>query len=68
MAQVGLDDTVLNREAATEEIYRARADALLASSVKARKPKFSGTQEPVRPPVEAVPVPPPARPEVLWSA
>jgi hypothetical protein len=40
MAQVGLDDTVLNREAATVEVYRARADELPASAVKARKPKL----------------------------
>lgn len=68
MAQVGLDDTVLNREAATEEIYRARADALLASAVKARKPKLSGGDEPERTPVEAALVPPPARPALLWAA
>jgi hypothetical protein len=68
MAQVGLDDTALNREEATEEIYHARADALLASAVKARKPKLSGGDEPERTRVEAAPVPPPARPAVLWSA
>ncbi|MGB3387433.1 MAG: DUF6538 domain-containing protein [Pseudaminobacter sp.] len=68
MAQVGLDDTVLNREAATEEIYRARADALLASAVNARKPKLSGGDEPERTRVEAAPVQPPPRPALLWSA
>ena len=68
MAQVGLDDTALNREAATEEIYRARADALLASAVKARKPKLSGGVEPERTRVAAAPVAPPARPGLLWAA
>ena len=42
MAQVGLDDTALNRDAATEEIFRARADVLLASADDPRKPKLSG--------------------------
>ena len=59
MAQVGLDDTVLNREAAKEEVYRARAEALLASADDPRKPKLSGTaREPERAPVDALPVAP----------
>jgi hypothetical protein len=68
MAQVGLDDTVLNREAATEEIFRARAEALLVSAVKPRRPKLTGEDEPERTAVESDPIPPPARPAVLWSA
>lgn len=69
MAQVGLDDTVLNREAATEEIFRARAEALLASAAKPRRPKLTGgTDQPERIAVEAAPVPPPARPAVSWTA
>lgn len=69
MGQVGLDDTALNRDAASEEIYRARADALLASAVDPRKPKLSGgAQEPKRAPTDAIPVTPPPKPGVLWTA
>ncbi len=69
MAQVGLNDTVLNREAATEEIFRARAEALLVSAAEPRRPKLTGgTDQPERIAVEAAPVPPPARPAVLWAA
>lgn len=69
MAQVGLDDTVLNRAAATEEILRARAEALLASAAKPRRPKLTGgADQPERIAVEAAPVPPPARPAVSWTA
>ena len=66
MAQVGLEDTILNREAAKEEVYRARAEALLAFP---RKPKLSGTaRKPEQVPVDAIPVAPPANPAVLWNA
>ncbi|XJN83955.1 integrase [Mesorhizobium terrae] len=69
MGQVGLDDTALNRDAASEEMYRARADALLASAVDPRKPKLSGgAQEPERAPIDAIPVAPPAKPRLLWNA
>lgn len=69
MGQVGLDDTALNRDAASEEMYRARADALLASAVDQRKPKLSGgAQEPERAPIDSILVTQPPKPGVLWTA
>jgi len=69
MGQVGLDDTALNRDAASEEVFRARADALLASAVDPRRPKLSGAaREPEQVSRDAIPVAPPAKPRVLWNA
>lgn len=69
MAQVGLDDTVANREAAAETIYRARADAWLASAADPRKPSLIKRPEPpTSQPVETMPVPEPARPRIHWKA
>ena len=69
MNQVGIEDTILNREAAKEEVYRARAEALLASASNPRKPKLSGSApEPERMPIESIPVAPPPKPDVLWNA
>lgn len=69
MGQVGLDDTALNRDAASEEMYRARADALLASAIDPRKPKLSGASpEPEQVSRDAIPVAPPAKPRALWNA
>lgn len=68
MGQVGLDDTALNRDAASEEIYRARADALLESAADPRRPKLSGVVRTEQVPVDAIPVAPPAKPSVLWNA
>lgn len=69
VGQVGLDDTALNRDAASEEIYRARADTLLASAVDQRKAKLSGgAREPERTPIDAMPVARPVKPAVLWNA
>lgn len=45
MAQVGLDDTVLCRDAATEEIHRAQADALLGSGARSRSIRLGARQE-----------------------
>lgn len=58
MEQVGLDDTALNRDAATEEIHKARAEALLGSAARSRAIRLGGRQEePARPPrVEAAEV------------
>ncbi|GGA82685.1 hypothetical protein GCM10011385_41160 [Nitratireductor aestuarii] len=68
MAQVGLDDTVLNREAAAEEIYRARADALLESADDPRKPSLKGRPSRRQPtPVETDPVAPPPKPSIMWA-
>ena len=49
MSQVGLEDTPLNRDAVTEEIFRARADTLLASAEDPRKPKLTATSRVERP-------------------
>lgn len=50
MTQVGLDDTALNRDAATEEIHKARAEALLGSAARSRTIRLGGRQEePARP-------------------
>lgn len=69
MGQVGLDDTALNRDAASEEIFRARADALLTSAVDPRRPKLSGaSRELEQVSRDAIPVAPPAKPSVLWNA
>lgn len=68
MAQVGLDDTVLNREATTEEIFRARADALLDSSNDPRKPTLGKTDRQEQAQVETIAVAPPPRPTPLWEA
>lgn len=69
MAQVGLDDTTLNRDAATEQIHKARAEALLGSAARSRAIRLGELQEePVRPPrVEAAEVPI-AKPSLLWEA
>lgn len=69
MGQVGLDDTALNRDAASEEIFRARADALLTSAVNPRRPKLSeASRELEQVSRDAIPVAPPAKPSVLWNA
>ncbi|WP_200952394.1 integrase [Mesorhizobium sp. Root552] len=68
MAQVGLDDTALNRDAAIEEIYRARADALLASAADLRKPKLTGGVRELERAIEAIPSSLPAKPRLLWGA
>lgn len=68
MAQVGLDDTVLNREAATEEIYRARADALLTSADDPRLPKLGQTDRAKRMRIESYAATPPPTPAALWTA
>lgn len=69
MAQVGLDDTTLNRDAAMEQIHKARAEALLGSAARSRAIRLGEPQEePVRPPrVEAAEVPI-AKPSLLWEA
>ncbi|MDX8530075.1 integrase [Mesorhizobium sp. VK25A] len=68
MAQVGLKDTALDRDAAIEEIYRARADALLASATDPRKPKLSGgARERERAAIDVIPAPAPARPNAMWN-
>lgn len=66
MGQVQLDDTPLNRDAATEEIFRARADALLASAADPRKPKLVDTPREERPIINVAEVPPPPKPAILW--
>ena len=69
MAQVGLDDTGLNRDAASEEIFRARADAFLASADDPRKPSLHKLSRPQAPsPIEALAVAPPPQPQVIWTA
>src|SRR5690606_17261723 len=69
MAQVGLDDTGLNRDAASEEIFRARADAFLASPDDPRKPSLHKLSRPQAPsPIEALAVAPPPQPQVTWKA
>lgn len=67
MAQVGLDDTALNREATVEEVYRAGADALLASANDPRRPKLNQPDIPEPARVERISVPPPPKPALLWS-
>lgn len=69
MAQVRLDDTTLNRDAATEQIHKARAEALLGSAARSRAIRLGERQEePVRPPrVEAAEAPI-AKPSLLWEA
>ncbi|MEX0406917.1 integrase [Aquibium sp. LZ166] len=67
MAQAELDDTPLHRDAAIEEIFRARADTLLASAEDTRKPKLTGERPPDRQSVAASAGSPPPRPAVLWS-
>lgn len=67
MEQVGLDDTPLHRDAAMEEIFRARADTLLASADDPRKPTLTATSRAEPPRVEAAPATPPPRPSVLWQ-
>ncbi|HEV7417889.1 MAG TPA: hypothetical protein VGN98_17170, partial [Tianweitania sediminis] len=68
MAQVGLEDTPLNRGAAIDEIFRARADTLLASAEDPRKPKLTAAGRTEQARVEAGPGMPPPRPSVLWQA
>lgn len=69
MAQVGLDDTGLNRDAASEEIFRARANAFLASADDPRKPSLHKLSRPQAPsPIEARAVAPPPQPQVMWTA
>jgi hypothetical protein len=64
MTQVGLDDTALNRDAAAEEIFRARADVLLASADDPRKPKLSGgSRRPERQAADTLPADLPQRPQ-----
>lgn len=67
MAQVELEDTPLGRDAAIEEIFRARADTLLASAADARKPKLNSERGPEREPIEAGSGMPPAHPAALWA-
>lgn len=67
MEQVGLDDTPLHRDAAMEEIFRARADTLLASADDPRKPSLTATSRAEPPRVEAGPATPPPQPSVLWQ-
>lgn len=66
MGQVELDDTPLNRDAATEEIFRARADTLLASAADPRKAKLVDTPREERPIINVAEVPPPPKPAILW--
>lgn len=69
MVQVGLDDTVLNRDAAAEEIFRARADAFLASADDPRKPKLSGaSQRSAFPAVSTLHAKSPQKPQPMWTA
>jgi len=65
MAQVELEDTPLHRDAAIEEIFRARADTLLASSEDVRKPKLTGERAPERHSMVADAGLPPPHPAVL---
>jgi hypothetical protein len=67
MAQVELEDTALNRDAAMEEIFRARADTLLASADDLRKPTLAATGRVEQPWINAGPGKPPPRPSVLWQ-
>lgn len=67
MAQVELEDTPLGRDAAIEEIFRARADTLLASAEDTRKPKLTGERAPERQPIVASAALLPPRPAVLWA-
>jgi integrase len=67
MAQVELEDTPLGRDAAIEEIFRARADTLLASAKDLRKPKLTAERAPERPSVVASVGSPPPNPAVLWT-
>ena len=68
MAQVGLEDTSLNRDAAMEEMFRARADTLLASSDDPRKPKLTATSRAEQTRVKAGPGTRPPLPSVIWQA
>jgi len=63
MGQVELEDTPLNRDAATEEVFRARADALLASAADPRKP----TPREARPIINVAAVVPPPKPKTVWA-
>lgn len=67
MAQAELEDTPLHRDAAIEEIFRARADTLLASAVDTRKPKLTAERPPECGSVAASAGSPPPRPAVVWS-
>jgi len=67
MAQVELEDTPLHRDAAIEEIFRARADTLLASSEDPRTPKLTGERAAERQSIVADAGLPPPHPAVLWA-
>lgn len=66
MAQVGLGDTPLDRDAAIEQIFRARAGTLLDSADDPRKPKLAKNSHTEPLPVEAGPGKPSPRPTILW--
>jgi len=67
MAQVGLEDTSLNRDAAMEEMFRAQADTLLTSANDPRKPKLTATGLAEQMRVQSGPGAPPPRSLVLWQ-
>lgn len=67
MGQVELDDTPLNRDAATEEVFRARADSLLASAADPRKPTLVDTPREDRPIIAVAELAPPPRPATQWA-
>lgn len=46
MAQAGLNDTALNRDAAAEATFRARANGLFASAGDLRKPSLNSVARP----------------------
>lgn len=68
MEQVGLEDTPLNRDAATEEIFRARADTLLASAADPRNPKLTGDKPQEQKRIDVSASTPPPGPALVWSA
>ncbi|WP_126011218.1 hypothetical protein [Georhizobium profundi] len=67
MGQVELEDTPLNRDAATEEVFRARADALLASAADPRKPTLVAKPREDRPIIDVAKLPPPQKPATQWA-